>query len=302
MVKRKTVRSQRPHKKTSSPLHHCYDYSLIVINYHCLSQLTQSLSSWLKFHSPTQEKYKIIIWNNNSLPDQEAKGLAQLVKNLSAQVPTKIVNYHHNIGFARANNQAAQIAKGNFLIFLNADTLITQNIFQPLARLYSQLSYVGALSPTILLSDGKTPQPFSSGDFPTLANTLFQTAKKQAHNLSALNFSSKNHSWPQACDWVSGACLFISQKVFQRINGFDPQFFLYFEDIDLCRRLSKFGYQNYVAPAVKIIHLGGGSFLDKNSSKQLRAYDTSQDLYFAKHFPAWQGALIKIARQFYRKR
>lgn len=285
-------------KNSPAPIHRCYDYSLVIINYHTLLQLTTTLQSWLKFHSPAREKYEVIVWNNNSLPDKENQGLLKLAKQLSPRISIKILTQHQNLGFAQANNRAAKIAQGNYLIFLNADTLVIQNIWQPLSHLYTQLPHVGALAPQLLLADGQTPQKFASGDFPTLAKTLAQTAKKSSRHLSPSSASASTASQPR--DWVSGACFLINRQIFQKIGGFDPQFFLYFEDVDLCQRLAQAGYQNYLAPKIKIIHLGGASFPQKQSSKQTRFYDNSQDLYFSKHFSSWQCWLLKLARHFYR--
>ncbi len=95
-------------------------------------------------------------------------------------------------------------------------------------------------------------------------------------------------------DWVSGCALFIRQDLFSRLGGFDEDFFLYFEDVDLCHRAKNLGYEIIVTEKMRLTHLGGRSL--KQSAARKRHYYRSQDIYFKKCRPKLEGFFLKLLR------
>lgn len=101
------------------------------------------------------------------------------------------------------------------------------------------------------------------------------------------------------CDWVSGAALFIRRELFQKLGGFDENFFMYYEDIDLCRRAKKIGSEVIHFPVVEIRHFGGKSFLKNSDGLQKKYFYNSQDYYFKKHFGRKTAFITRLLRKIF---
>ena len=157
------------------------------------------------------------------------------------------------------------------------------NLLDVLYTAFAKHDNIGILSPQLVLPDGKI-QDFSYGSFPRLTNTIIgKFAKKDETNQELI-----------MTDWVSGAALAIRKNIFNKLNGFDEKFFLYFEDIDLCRRVSELGYYSAVLPNIKLIHYGGVS--SSNLWNKKKEYYRSQSYYFYKHQTIASWAMILILR------
>ena len=196
---------------------------------------------------------------------------------------------NNNLGFATANNQGAKIAKGDFLLFLNNDTIIANDFISPCINTLIKNKQLGAVSPTLLLTD-KTPQKSAYGMFPTIWRLVTQMTKKDP--------TLKYHNNYAAVDWISGYAFIIEKTIFEKINGWDANFFLYYEDIEICRKLKACSYKVAVCKDAQIIHLGGQS-LKLNSVKTKFFYE-SQDYYFKKWHGAISSFILKIFRKFYK--
>ncbi|KKQ45180.1 MAG: glycosyl transferase family 2 [Candidatus Moranbacteria bacterium GW2011_GWC2_37_8] len=246
------------------------DISVIIINYRSEKFLAPCISSVQTFFKNIS--YEIIIINNDSTSLKDI-----------AEIPyVKVMNLPLNEGFATACNIGAEIAKSKILFFLNPDTQIANMIED---ELISALNFpgVGIVAPTLILPN-KEIQPWSAG---------------QSLNLWALlknNFAENKHfnNKEAAFDWVSGAAFFISKKLFTTINGFDEKFFMYFEDIDLCKRIRNKKFLIHRLSSFSVIHFGGQSY--DNKALQKEHYYASQDYYFKKHFGILISYLVKVIR------
>lgn len=245
-------------------------FSLIVINYRTKEITAACLDSVLK-NCPSGE-FEIILVDNNS-----GDGSVDFFQGkFGAKI--KIISNQENIGFGRANNQAAKIARGVFLFFLNSDTLINENIFPSFRACFAD-STIGVVAPRLILPDG-SPQEYASGRFPSF--------------LGALTRRRENN--PQF-EWVSGAALVVKKNVFEKVGGFDEKYFMYFEDIDLCWRIKIIGYGVALADSAKVIHLGGKSLTENKERKKL--YYKSQDYFYHKYFGYWPAAILRLTRSVY---
>ena len=255
-------------------------FSLIIINYKTFELTNNCLKSL--FLLPDQSDLEIIVIDNNSNDGSAEK----LEAEFNAKI--KIIKNKQNLGFAGANNQGAAMAGGQFLIFLNSDTVIKEDFLSICAKILNENSKIGIISPRLKLPNGEN-QKAAFGVFPTLKNLLTQSLKKEP----AINEDDNFY----ITDWVSGCALMISQKLFQEIGGWDDHFFLYYEDIDICKKANLKGYQSAVALKTNITHLGGQS-LKANTEKKQRYY-ASQDYYFKKYYSIPTQLIIKATRFFY---
>lgn len=245
--------------------------SIIYINYKSTNLLIDSFSS-LK-EKTTGLIYEIIIVDYSN--DKGLKDYAQ--KKGTTYIPSE------NKGFGAGNNLAAQYAKGNYLLFLNPDTLVVDNSIYKMTSFLERHLEIGALSPLLYNVDGQLQKHFYADNM-SLLGVTFGRWKGRTIDLKQEFVST---------GMVSGAAMMIRADLFKRINGFDEKFFMYLEDDDLCLRLNKLGYQNAVLTDAKVIHLEGRS---SASSDKKKWYYRSQDYYFRKHYGLFIMLIMKLIR------
>ena len=267
-------------------------FSVIVINYNSAQCCVDLIKEWSK---PKQlSNWEMIILENGS-PQQknEVRRIKQQIAAVAAEQRIKLLTSSINLGFGGGNNMAAQNASGEWLFFLNADTLVEQSILVALEhellkiqQATGQLPVV--LAPALVLADGKTRQEFAWGVFPTLKGLLKQNNKNVVVPVT-------NESY-FAVDWVSGAALVIAKKSFDLIGGFDENYFMYFEDVDLCKSVVNAlpKQKIYVDTKLKITHLGGKSL--KINRQRYRLYFKAQCYYFRKHLGIMSALAMSLIR------
>lgn len=245
--------------------------SFIIVNYNsrklldnCISSIRSNASSFF---------YEIIIANNDSAV---------------LSVPeSKVINLKNNRGYGAGCNAGVKIAQGEILCFLNPDTEISKDI-KDIIRYFNTDKKTGIIGPKLITLENKTQQ-WCAGTETSLWNTLRNN----------LGFSKSKNIWtsqkPTKCAWVSGACLFILKELFSALDGFDENFFMYFEDEDLCKRVRENGHKVIYFPEFTVRHLGGKSFGEKKEQKKL--FYESQDYYFKKHFGKIKHNLLKLIRR-----
>lgn len=311
-------------KKTKTTSSHFF--SIIIINYQSADYVIDCLKSFLKFERQTHRQWEVIILENGS-PDQKTE-LAKLKKYLQ-QVAIKspllknrlqLQISPHNLGFGGGNNYAVQFARGDHLFFLNGDTVFFQPIIPKISDFLTNFTSFQhpsnsehqalplIIAPSLWLAPHQI-QPFSFGKFPTLLRLLFQTEKKfwrrkteqlsNSHSHAPANsqtYQQFNQSQPFPVDWVTGAAFIINKSAFQKVGGFDQKYFMYYEDIDLCRQIRlEFGdHKIWLLPTAELIHLGGKSIQLNRDRYQL--YFQAQDYYFRKNFSPFYAFLFRFLR------
>lgn len=256
-------------------------FSIIIINYKTPQLTIQCINSILALPNP--ENKEIIVIDNAS-NDGSFHLLKKIFQNKIYIISNKI-----NLGFSGANNQGAIVSRGDILLFLNSDTIIEEDIFNEINNLFKKNDKIGIISP-LLLSINQKPQSFAFGFFPTIWKLIKRT------NLKKINIQS--HTETLTVDWVSGCAFAIRKSLLKELGGWDDNFFLYFEDIDLCKRAHEMGYKTLVALNIRIIHLGGKSLVENNTRKKY--YYESQDYYFKKNGKKYEKFLVIIFRKFFK--
>jgi len=174
-----------------------------------------------------------------------------------------------NLGFARANNLGAKKSRGKFLLFLNPDTEVRDRTLDRLFDHLSSLPGAGAVGCRLLNSDGSL-QLSCVQSFPTIINQVLD-----AHVLRRI--FPRAGLWgtaglfekceaPVKVEAVSGACLMIRREVFDQVGGFSSDYFMYGEDLDLCFKTRRQGLDNYHCGEAVVVHHGGGSSRQAQSS------------------------------------
>lgn len=168
-----------------------------------------------------------------------------------------------NVGFARATNQGMAQASGEYVLWLNPDTVVQPGALGELIDFLREHPDAGAVGPKMVGPDGALQ--YSCRAFPSLATGFF-TRYSLMRRLWPENplsrrylLSDWDHATVRAVDWVSGACLMTSRVVLDRVGGLDEGFFLFNEDVDWCRRLALAGPKVYYNPRAVVVHRIGAS-------------------------------------------
>jgi GT2 family glycosyltransferase len=259
--------------------------SVIIIQFNNSHFTVNAIESLLKFHN---DNIEIILVDNNSTEPNATRFIKEYPE-------LKLIQCNKNLGFGAANNLAAQQSSGDILLFLNNDVIVISEFIKKIENEFHSDSSIGIIGPKLLNLD-KSLQ-LSCGKLPSVFIELFDKilyAAVDKKNSFALNYSERKYIKKAEKEWVTGAALFITRKIFLKINGFDESFFMYFEDKDLCSRVINEGKKVLFFPESSLIHLRGGSFNKENQEFLIRKYRESQMLYYQKHKSKLQNILLKI--------
>jgi hypothetical protein len=170
----------------------------------------------------------------------------------------RLVQNVTNVGFAKANNQAAQLAQGKTLLFLNPDTILADQAIEKMVAHLQSNPDIGALGPKTLNTDGSLQ--YSCRRFPTFMTGFFNhyslLSRWFPHNPYTVHYLMKDfsHNENKEVDWLSGCCLMTPYTVFKKVSGFDEHYFLFNEDVDLCKTIHQNGFKVVYFPSAEITH------------------------------------------------
>jgi len=254
--------------------------SIIIINYNGLQYTKDCIESLFQFRS--SKSFEVIVVDNNSTDGSQTELPILFPEIIFLSLP-------ENKGFGAANNIGAKKAKGELLFFVNNDTLFIDETIEKLAKFFSEQNDCGIISPKLMNGD-RTFQ-LSFGKYPSIAVEL--DAKRISKDYSLQEKEEIVSNEPTQKDWVTGAAIMIKRDLFEAIGGFDERFFMYFEDIDLCRMIDKRGFKSFYIPSVSLVHLGGKSYGQKDP-KIIFEYRRSQLLYYDKHNSLFQRIMVRL--------
>ena len=240
--------------------------SIVIINHNGKNQIEECLRSFFA-HTPG-DPFEVIVVDNDS-----KDGSVELLKSKFPQI--RVLAQKKNYGFGKGNNIGVSESSGNFLFFVNNDTIFKEDIVTPLIQFLKENPSCGAVGPLLLNSD--LTYQHSYGKFPSLMNEL-----RTKRDTALFKNIPKDRS-PRQVDWISFAAVMIRRSAFVKVNGFDERYFIYFEDADLCFRLQNAGYQSFYCAEYSLIHRCGGSRSQRVTNMIRTEYRRSQLLFYASH-------------------
>jgi GT2 family glycosyltransferase len=255
--------------------------SIIIINFNTKNLTKECIASIYKHMGDLH--FEVIVIDNASVD-----GSKEELSNLG--FPDYIYVYNSkNLGFSKANNQAASIAHGEYLFFMNSDMLFINDVAGILIDYYNQDEKVGIMGPKFLNPDGSLQ--ISCRNFPTIKFGLlkFFPFIKKFQKKEYLDYYQKKRDFNivQKVDTVSAGALLIKKELFDEIGGFDEISFMYGEDADVCKRVRDLGKDVIYYPEAMLIHYGGQSS-KLNSYKAIYSYYMAfYHLYKKYYFGAW---------------
>lgn len=217
--------------------------SVIIVTFNHQSAIKESLMGLTKNLPGSAE---VIIVDNAST--DRTVDEARSVKGV------KIIEADKNLGFSRGCNLGANVASGEYLFFLNPDTRVVDDAIAKLLEYIKQHQDVGLVAPRLMLPDGQV-QP-SVTKLPTLSGAI---SEYYFHKPNAYGEYVPEGFEPVEVEAVYGAAMMVAKKNFDKVGGFDERYFLFYEDLDLCRKIGSLGLKIVYLPNFKVVHLLGES-------------------------------------------
>jgi hypothetical protein len=238
-------------------------------------------------------KYEIIIVDNCSTDGT----LEMLEKDFSQ---CKMIINRCNLGFAKASNLAARYGSGRYILYLNPDTILKTNALLKMRDFLEKNEEYGAVGCKLLNTDGSIqyvcartyPSPLKEFNELAMLNRIFP--QSTIFDTSELN--GWNHEDSRDIDCISGACMMMRVNLVNEMKGFDEEFFMYAEDVDLCYRIVKKGWKIYYLSDEIIIHYGGAS-AKKNQIKYFGTVEERRANYkfIRKHYGKLKAFEYRLA-------
>ncbi|MDY0083127.1 MAG: glycosyltransferase [Ignavibacteriaceae bacterium] len=253
------------------------DLSIIIVNYN-VKEFLQNLIHSIEKASLNLTKEIIVI--DNASDD----GSVEFIREKFPQV--NLVANKTNLGFGKANNIGLKQAKGKYILLINPDTIVAEDTFEKMIQFFESNDNVGLAGCKILNPDGTLqlacrrsfPGPWTSFTKVTGLSTLFPKSRIFArYNLTYLD---ENDTYE--VDAISGSFMMMKREVYEKTGGFDEQFFMYGEDLDLCYRIQKAGYKVFYVHPTQIIHYKGES-AKRSSFDETKVFYNAMHLFVKKH-------------------
>ena len=263
--------------------------SVLVVNHdgrdhlrHCLERLAAQAGSY----------GEVVVVDNAS-----SDGSARMVR--ESFPDCRLLALEDNLGFGAANNLAAESARGDALLLLNSDAWLEDGTLPRLAAALAADPRLALAAPELRYPDGRpqfawAPETGVLGEAVQMLRNRFES-RPWAHR--------EPPRWLRPLlgpGWYSAACVLLRRTAFEAVGGFDEAIFLYFEDVDLCRRLRRAGWQLATVPGAVAYHVKGGS---RPSGRGEIEYRRAQLYYYRKHRPAWEVSYLRsrMRRKFSRQ-
>jgi len=207
----------------------------------------------------------------------------------------KLIANKENRGFAAANNQGIKKSQGEFILLLNPDTEILDNTLEKMVNFMHQHRDAGVAGCKLLNLD-QTPQP-SVRRFPSLWSQIIILSKLHHLFLKLISYYlalDLDYSKTQGVDQLMGAFFMIRRKVIEQIGLLDENFYIWFEEVDFCKRVKSKGWRIYYTPQAEIIHHQGQSFKQVLSFEKQKIFNKSLRYYFKKHHSFFAYLIISM--------
>lgn len=257
------------------------DVSIVIVSYNTKDLLKECLKSI--FRETSGVRYEVVVVDNCS-----SDGSVAMVRDEFPDVI--VVEAGGNLGFGRANNLGMKSASGKYLFLLNSDTIVQNNavgaFYEKAECLRVNGHKVGVLGSILLGKDSKPCHSY--GRFITPGRELREVLAKYIRSLKdPENTRPPFVSDMKSVDYVTGADMFVSREAYLDTDGFDPDFFMYCEEVDWQKRMHAAGYGRYVVEGPRIMHLEGGSDSGEKklwSPQRLANLYKSRQIYRKKHY------------------
>ena len=255
----------------------------VIVNYNSGSHLLECVRS-LRADGVTS----IVVVDNDSY-DGSLEALE------SADADVTVVRAGENLGFGTGVNRGAATVDAEFILVMNPDTVVEPGMVKALVAALDADPHVGIVGPLIETLEGEVYP--SARTFPTMADAvghaflgLIRPDNRFTRRYRMLDW---DHAAVRRVDWVSGACMLVRQTCFRGLGGFDESFFMYLEDVDLCWRARRAGWEVAYEPAARVVHVQGVS-ADLHPYRMIAAHHRSLLRFWWRTTPRSHRVLLPV--------
>jgi O-antigen biosynthesis protein len=265
------------------------ELSVVIVSYNVSSFLDQTLLTLEE--SARGVNYEVFVVDNASTDNS-----VEMVRQKHPRV--KIIANRENRGFAKANNQALNLAKGKYILLLNPDTVLRSDTISTMLEFLDNHPEAGAAGCKVINPDGSLQLACRRG-FPTPGVAFFKMIGLSGLFPKSRTFGAYNLTYldPESIaevDAISGSFMMLRKEALNGSGYLDEDFFMYGEDLDLCYRIKKEGWKIFYVPETEIIHFKGESTKTVPAVKSIRDFYTAMHIFVEKHhgketrmFPRW---------------
>ena len=281
------------------------DLSIIVVSFNTKDITLQTIQKAQNALKKGSLRWEIIVVDNNS-----HDGSPEAIKKIADGVRVKALFNKENTGFGKPNNQGVAISTGRYVLYLNSDVYVPEvPLFDALIKQMDSHPKRGAMTARVELQNGSI-DPASHRGFPTVWRSFCYYAglERLTANIPLLNrlfggyhLTSRPLSTIHEIDAPTGAFFLVRRSILDTLGGFDEEFFMYGEDIDLSYRIKQLGYSIVYDPTYTVLHLKYQSGIKNKNNSAIRTktkgyfYD-SMAIFYRKHYeqnyPAWVTRLV----------
>lgn len=252
------------------------EVAAVIVNYNAGEELRSALQSIAgEMHG---QAWEAVVVDNNS-----EDGSAAIAAGYAPHA--RVVRNAANLGFGRAVNQGVAASSAPLILIMNPDCRLEPGAVNTMRTELDAHARCAIVGPQVLDPDGAV-QGSARGDPDMLTGLFGRTGPLRAllpsSSVARRNVVTGEGRRSRVVDWVSGACMLVRRSAFEEVGGFDPKYFLYWEDADLCRRLRARGHEIRYVPAATAVHRVGHSSRTARAAS-IKAFHESAYLYYATH-------------------
>jgi hypothetical protein len=281
---------------------YAYTVSIVIVSYNTRALLQRCLDALLAECGRMSEglSAEILVVDNAS-----RDGSAEMVEQMytASATPVKLYASHVNLGFGAANNLAIEAADGRYIVLLNSDAFFHEGALEAAIQQMEAHRKAGVGGARLVFEDGSW-QPAARSFHSIWRDALVLTGLSARFPGSKI-FGAPDRTWadvnePAQVDWVTGAFMILRREALAVVGLFDPVFFLYCEEVDLCKRMKQAGFEVWYWPQIVVTHLGGESgktvthrTFSKTAATVVEWRMRSTLIYYRKHH-GWQARLARM--------
>ncbi len=260
---------------------------IIIVNHNSTDYLLKCIHS---IYDVLEKEIAVSIYVVDNASEDNIERLSQKFPQVS------LLKNKVDIGFARAVNYYISRTSAPYIMLLNPDTLVEKSFFASILKFMEENPSVGVFGPKILEENGQVQG--SARSFPTPMTALFGRNTFMSKFFPNNRMTSKNvltnridGEKKMEVDWVSGACMILRRSAIKEVGLMDEKFFLYWEDADLCKRMSEKGWRVVYSPNASIMHYAGVS--SKKKIRPLLEFHKSAYYFFCKYSKTKNSSTVK---------
>lgn len=243
--------------------------AVAIVNYNTIGELRDCLAT-----ARAAGATEMVLKDNGS-----TDGSVEMVEREFPEV--RVLDSRDNPGYGAASNQAIAACRAPYVLLLNSDILLAPNSLDVLVEHLDAHPGAAIVGPRLQNTDGTLQR--SAHAFPR--PVTLRPVVRHIPGLRDRSILTWPHDRPRVVQWVKGAALAIRRTAFDAVSGFDPAFFMYFEETDLCYRLHEAGWEIHFTPATTIVHKGGASTEQVRAEMAVQFYASMRQFYQC-HYPA----------------